>query len=136
MRYNAGRMSQTPTIATLIEDLLFRSKVESTAKHLNIAVVTLSGNEPEISGLADRAALVILDLNHKKIDAVEWLKGFKGNPATAKVPVLGFLSHVQVDLKQKAVEARCDLVVPRSIFSAQLPELLSRYTQIRLPSSS
>ena len=93
---------------------------------------------PDLNGRPPRPFFVwvILDLNHKKVDAVEWLKAFKGNQAAGKVPVLGFLSHVQVDLKQKAVEARCDLVVPRSIFSAQLPELLSRYTQIRLPASS
>ena len=122
-----------PAIATLVEDLIFRSKIETTAKQLKIGVVTLNGGEPEIAGLVGKSALVILDLNHKKVDAVAWLKAFKGNAATARVPVLGFLSHVQVDLKQRAVDARCDLVVPRSIFSAQLPELLARYTKIRLP---
>ena len=125
-----------PVIAILVEDLIFRSKIETTAKQLKIAVVTLNGNEPGISGLAGKSVLVILDLNHKKVDAVGWLKGFKGNAVTAQVPVLGFLAHVQADLKQKAVEARCDLVVPRSIFSAQLPELLARYTKIRLPESA
>ncbi len=125
-----------PVVAVLVEDLIFRSKIEATAKQLKIDVVPWTGNESKLSGLHGGSSLVILDLNHKKMDAVAWLTAFKGNPTTERIPVLGFLSHVQVELKQKAVEARCDLIVPRSIFSAQLPELLARYTKIRLPENA
>ena len=39
----------------------------------------------------------------------------------------GFLSHVQGDLKQKAHEGGCDMVLPRSAFSQNLPQLLRRH---------
>ena len=38
--------------------------------------------------------------------------------------IIGFLSHVQGDLKQKAHEVGCDMVLPRSAFSQNLPQLL------------
>jgi hypothetical protein len=41
--------------------------------------------------------------------------------------VIGFLSHVQGDLQQKAHEAGCDMVLPRSAFSQNLPQLLRRH---------
>ena len=41
--------------------------------------------------------------------------------------IIGFLSHVQGDLKQKAHEVGCDMVLPRSAFSQNLPQLLRRH---------
>ena len=41
--------------------------------------------------------------------------------------VIGFLSHLQGDLKAKAMEAGCDMVMPRSAFSQNLPNLLRRH---------
>ncbi len=41
--------------------------------------------------------------------------------------IVGFLSHLQGDLKAKAVEAGCDVVMPRAAFSQNLPNLLRRY---------
>jgi hypothetical protein len=41
--------------------------------------------------------------------------------------IVGFLSHLQGDLKAKAVEAGCDTVMPRAAFSQNLPNLLRRY---------
>ncbi len=111
---------------------MFRSKIEATAKQIGIDCALIKGDEAALPELAHRVALAILDLNHKRLDVLAWLKGFKSDAATAGIPVLGFLSHVQTDLKRQAVEARCDLVVPRSIFSAQLPQLLERYTKVRL----
>jgi len=40
--------------------------------------------------------------------------------------LLGFLSHVQVDLQRAAIAAGCDEVMPRSAFSANLNQILSR----------
>jgi DNA-binding NarL/FixJ family response regulator len=41
--------------------------------------------------------------------------------------VLGFLSHVQLELAEHAKAAGADEVMPRSRFSAHLPEILKRY---------
>ena len=41
--------------------------------------------------------------------------------------IIGFLSHIQGELKVKAQEAGCDMVLPRSAFSQNLPQLLRRH---------
>ncbi len=123
---------QKPIIAVCVEDLMFRSKIEATAKQIGIDCILIKGDQAALPELAHRVALVILDLNHKRLDALAWLRRFKGDAAMAGIPVLGFLSHVQTDLKRQAVEERCDMVMPRSVFSAQLPQLLERYTKVRL----
>jgi hypothetical protein len=43
---------------------------------------------------------------------------------------------VQGDLKQKAHEVGCDMVLPRSAFSQNLPQLLRRHGAIEPESSS
>jgi hypothetical protein len=45
--------------------------------------------------------------------------------------VIGYLSHVQGELKQKAHEAGCDMVLARSAFSQNLPNLLRRHGSSR-----
>ena len=40
---------------------------------------------------------------------------------------MGFLNHLQGELKAKAIEAGCDTVMPRSAFSQSLPNMLRRY---------
>jgi hypothetical protein len=42
--------------------------------------------------------------------------------------VIGFLSHVQGELKQKAHETGCDMVLARSAFSQNLPQILKRHS--------
>jgi hypothetical protein len=41
------------------------------------------------------------------------------------VRMVGFLSHVQVDLAEQARAAGCDEVMPRSKFTQNLAEILS-----------
>ena len=126
-------MSDQAGIEVLVEDLLFRIKIETTARALRIRVDVLTGEEMETPDRLPLPSLVVVDLNHKKVNTLAWIAQIKKDAVTRRVPVLAFLSHVQVDLKAKAAAAGCDLIVPRSVFSDQLPQLLVRYTKIRLP---
>ncbi len=69
---------------------------------------------------------VILDLNHRSIPALDIVRNLKSDTRTKGVLVLGFVSHVQTDLIAAAREAGCDMVLARSAFSQQLPQLLRR----------
>jgi len=71
------------------------------------------------------ASLIILDLNSQRMDPIEIIRFLKENPASSTTRVIGFLSHVQVDLMQQAREAGCDEVMARSAFSQRLSEILS-----------
>ena len=45
---------------------------------------------------------------------------------SAQAHVVAYLSHVQVELAAAAKEAGADTVLPRSAFSAKLPEILQQ----------
>ncbi|MDQ2622751.1 MAG: hypothetical protein M3Y45_06900, partial [Actinomycetota bacterium] len=51
-----------------------------------------------------------------------------GELAALSPPAIGFYSHVDVETRQKALEAGVDLVVPRSRMSRELPDLVAGMT--------
>jgi CheY-like chemotaxis protein len=67
--------------------------------------------------------LVLVDLNARQgaLDAVSQLH----NAGNAQ-PIIGFLSHVQVDLAEKARAAGCQSVLPRSTFTQNLADILGQ----------
>ncbi len=71
-------------------------------------------------------SLIILDLNCDPADPLGLIADIKADPETAAIPLVGFVSHVQAELRQKAQAAGCDTVVARSVFAQNLPEILAR----------
>jgi hypothetical protein len=70
--------------------------------------------------------LLVFDLNNLNAKPMTLIPKFKTKFKKA-VSIIGFLNHLQGDLKMKALEAGCDAVMPRSAFSQSLPNLLRRY---------
>jgi CheY-like chemotaxis protein len=73
------------------------------------------------AGQAHRLVLVDLNARQGALEAVERLRA-AGNAQ----PIVGFLSHVQPELAEKALAAGCQEVLPRSKFTADLAEILGR----------
>jgi CheY-like chemotaxis protein len=73
----------------------------------------------------EKPSLIIFDLNNAGIKPLTLIPKLKTK--LKKTSIIGFLSHVQGDLKQKAHEVGCDMVLPRSAFSQNLPQLLRRH---------
>ncbi len=112
--------SRLPVIA-LIRDLMFASRVTSTAAQLGVPVKML--RDPV--RLADEAgARLIVDLNLPgAIEAAQAWKLAAG--AGQSRSVAGFVSHVDAETIQKARAAGIDRVMPRSQFVQVLADLLS-----------
>jgi len=118
-------------ILALVDDILFLSKIQETAKHLGVAVETVG-----IADLPKRAVEVvpsalILDLNHRSGKALEVLRGLKSEAKTKDVPVVGFVSHVQSELIAAARSGGCDQVLARSAFVKQLASLLEGFSGLQ-----
>ncbi len=111
-------------ILAAVDDLIFLSKIQQTARLIGALVEAVDPRKLEQRVAPAGVRGVILDLNHRSGSAVEALRALKANPATAHVPVVGFVSHVQSDLIAAARDAGCDEVLARSAFTAQLPQLL------------
>jgi hypothetical protein len=119
-------------IFCFIEDLFFLAKIQETARKLGVKVEFVKGSDKSaVARIADapdteRPALLVFDLNNLNAKPMTLIPKFKTKYKKA-VSIIGFLSHLQGDLKMKAVEAGCDTVMPRSAFSQSLPNLLRRY---------
>jgi hypothetical protein len=118
-------------IFLFIEDLFFFAKINETARKLGVKVAFVK-NEPEtVARIVDapeeqRPSLVVFDLNNTAAKPLVLIPKLKAKLKRG-TSVIGFLSHLQGDLKAKALEAGCDMVMPRSAFSQNLPTLLRRH---------
>src|SRR5207302_1688090 len=74
----------------------------------------------------EKPSLIIFDLNNNGVKPLTLIPKLKSKLKKG-TSIIGFLSHVQGDLKQKAHEVGCDMVLPRSAFSQNLPQLLRRH---------
>ena len=109
-----------------VSDLMMASKIRSAAAASRVAV-TFAGDAAGLLNAARNGAprLVLLDLDDRRLNAVEVLSAIRSDQALASLRVLGFVSHVRADLIAAARQAGIDEVLARSAFVARLPELLA-----------
>lgn len=113
------------SVIAAVDDLFFGAKILETAQRLRVPLILVrTPEELTAQARAGHPALVILDLNAQNCRPLEAIRQVKADPDLKDTPVLGFFSHVQHELKRAAQEAGCDRILPRSAFTAQLPEIL------------
>lgn len=114
------------TVLVVMNDLFFSASIIGIAKKLGLNVELLKDGDVVIRKTKESPVAVIFDLNYAGSDPVGTVRQIKSDPATRHIPLIGFVSHVQVELKAKALEAGCDTVLARSVFTQKLPEILNR----------
>ncbi|MBI4465702.1 MAG: response regulator [Acidobacteria bacterium] len=125
---SCGRTSEAAKpvrrVLAAVQDLFFRTKISAAANHVGVPVEFVP-DEASLRQKADIAPiLLILDLNHTTLDPIRLIRHLKEKPAGNEVLILGYLSHVQQQLRLEAEKAGCDVVLPRSVFSKNLDEIL------------
>jgi DNA-binding NarL/FixJ family response regulator len=117
-------------IFAFVDDLFFLAKIQETARKMNVKVEFVKTekdlNERMGQNGDDKPALIIFDLNNVSAKPLTIIPKLKTKLKKA-TNIIGFLSHVQGELKMKAQEAGCDMVVPRSAFSQNLAQILRRH---------
>ncbi|MBZ5685026.1 MAG: response regulator [Acidobacteriia bacterium] len=106
------------------------AKIQETAKKLNVKVEFVKSDKDLVEKMQlngeEKPSLIIFDLNNNSVKPLTLIPKLKSKLKKG-TSIIGFLSHVQGDLKQKAHEVGCDMVLPRSAFSQNLPQLLRRH---------
>ena len=112
-------------IVAAVDDLLFSSKIRTVAKQVG-AELTFARTPDEILQKLreERPSLLLVDLNSAKADPIATINAIRSDNQLSTVRILGFASHVHVDLIQSARAAGADEILPRSAFAARLPEIL------------
>lgn len=133
-------------VLALVPDLLFGSRVGGS--------LTAAGHEVELIGDEDRlrerlndpeapaAGVLVVDLTNEDLNGARIVESLsaqgglaptgEGGPTQTgeggftQIRTLGFYSHVDVGVRERAEQAGFDLVVPRSRMAREGPELLER----------
>src|SRR5262249_50348856 len=115
-------------ILAVLDDLFFTVKINESAKRAGMPITFVKSEKDALEQAAQKPSLIILDLNCASVDQLDLVGKLKSNSETKPISVIGYVSHVQGELKQKAQEAGCDMVLARSAFSQNLPQILKRHS--------
>ncbi|HZT59638.1 MAG TPA: hypothetical protein VFA21_13600 [Pyrinomonadaceae bacterium] len=112
-------------VIAAVSDMIFASKIRGTAEHLNVTVEFARAEDALFDAAKTEVpSLVILDLHATRPDPFALAARLKADEQLRTVPIVGFFSHVETELQRRAVEAGVDHVLPRSLFTKRLPDIL------------
>ena len=86
-------------------------------------VIAVDGQQGVDLAASAQPDLILMDLSLPVIDGWEATRRVKGNPATAKIPVIALTAHAMSQDKEKALAAGCDDFDTKPV---ELPRLLSK----------
>ena len=99
-------------VQILTDDLLFGSRLQSDLGAAGHAVTLASAPDPAVDA-------IVADLTHDADARI-------GALVPPRAPVLAFYSHVEAGVRERALAAGFELVVPRSRIAREAPALLAR----------
>ena len=114
-------------VLAVVSDLFFAVKLTDAAKRSGLTLEFVKEHDAVLERAKEKPALMVFDLNFDAVQPVDLIAKIKGDPDTKGVKMIGFLSHIQGELKQAAQEAGCDMVMARSAFSTNLFQIFKRY---------
>jgi CheY-like chemotaxis protein len=123
-------MPEPKKIVAVLEDLFFTVKINESAKHAGLPIQFVKSEIDVLENAKTKPVLIILDLNFQGIEPLKLIAKLKSDAETKSINLIGYLSHVQGELKQQAQEAGCDMVMARSAFSQNLPQILKRHAGV------
>ena len=151
MAEQGNSTESAPLVVAFVDDLMFQVKIEKVVEGLDYRLRTIGSAEVvgpagPASAVADKPqpgeplsgragllfrqitawqpALLIFDLHNESIPWQRWLPALKSSPATRRVPILCYGSHVAEETLAEARRLGADEVVPRSRFNSALPQLI------------
>lgn len=119
------------TICVVADDVFFSSKIENTAKDLDVSVIKVRNREELLDKIEGKTIdLVIIDLASRKIDAEKVFAELKSSRKHGKVFCIGYLPHVERELADKFREKGVNLVIPRSKFSREMSAIIKEHMKL------
>ncbi len=114
-------------VLVVVDDLLFTVKISEAAKRAGLTPEFVKSEADVFHRAKEQPRLIILDLNANSVEPLKLISALKADAETKGISLIGYLSHIQGELKQQAHEAGADMVMARSAFSQNLPQILKRH---------
>ena len=115
-------------ILAVVSDLFFSVKISDAAKRAGLAVEFVKDSQELLKKAASKPSLIIFDLNFEDARPLQLISDLKQDAQLKGISLIGYLSHIQAELKQKAQEAGCDMVMARSALSQNMPQIFRRHS--------
>jgi hypothetical protein len=146
--------TERPLIIGFVADLMFTTRIENVARKSGFRIQwierasqvgeldldaprespgeSLYGRRGQLfANLADwQPALLLFDLNNDAIPWQRWIPALKSSPATRRMPIMCFGPHEDVERMTEAKRVGADVVLARSRFTADMPNLFQKYANI------
>jgi predicted metal-dependent hydrolase len=143
-----------PLLIAFVADLYFSPRIESATERIGYQVRLIevasqiapfdpkTPDEPLGEHLAGQTgmliekvttwqpALMIFDLNNADVPWEDWIPVLKSSPATRRITIMAFGSHMDVETMTRAKEVGADVVLARSAFVNDLPNLIRKHARI------
>ena len=119
---------ESKKVLAVLEDLFFTVKINESAKRAGLGITFVKSEHDVLEQAKLHPALIIMDMNFQGVDPLALIRKLKADEDTKGINLLGYLSHIQGELKVQAQEAGCDMVLARSAFSQNLPQILKRHS--------
>ena len=124
---------QEPTrVLAAVSDLFFSVKLTEAAKRAGLALEFVK--EPkellEKAAAEQKPSLIIFDLNFEALQPLKLIGKLKGKAETKGISLIGYLSHIQGELKMQAQQAGCDMVLARSALSMNMLQIFKRHSGV------
>jgi CheY-like chemotaxis protein len=117
-------------VLVVVSDLLFRSKIDEVARQLGLELrVARSIEQLERHLARGEPAVTLVDLEAETLDTSAAIRRIREAPWGAAARIVGFAGHTNVSAIRAGRDAGAGVVLARSAFTAQLPELLSRVAE-------
>jgi len=121
---------QHKKVLAVLSDLFCSVKITDAAKRAGMAVELIKDPHEVMVKAKSKPSVIIFDLNFEDAQPLDLIAKIKGSAECKGVSLIGYLSHVQGELKQAAQEAGCDMVMAKSAFSQNLHQILKRHSGV------
>ena len=117
-------------VLAVVSDLFFSVKISEAAKRNGLALEFVKEGKELMEKAKVKPSLIVFDLNFESVSPLDLIAQLKGNPETKGISLLGYLSHLQGELKLQAQAAGCDMVMARSALSQNMLLIFKRHAGI------
>ena len=115
-------------VLAVVTDLFFSVKLSEAAKRNGLALEFVKEGNSLLEKAKAKPSLIVFDLNFEAVNPLQLIAKLKGSADTKGISLIGYLSHIQAELKQQAQVAGCDMVLARSAFSQNMLQIFKRHS--------
>jgi CheY-like chemotaxis protein len=114
------------TIVLIVDDLMFLPRLKNGLQNLGYRVLEATDESRLTTALFQSPVLVIIDLFSQGFNWPALIKIVKKSKA-GPVPIVAFGPHVDLQLRDQALKAGCNVVVGRGAVSSNLGHLVEKH---------